>query len=270
MQKVGFSGAWRPCAPPCCTALLLAALLSASRPCPTWTRLGPDFPSGLPTSLLCRAAPPRTPCSLMPLSVSLCSRGPPDGPADLPHLLSLKPPSACCVPGTGGRASWPTAASGHTWCTDARRWHSGKCGDPRQWAAGHGWAERDRKWRGGVGWAGWQREGAAGPRSTEGSGRAQPPRLLRGSYVRHRTPVPPASREAGAVRRARGPARQAQPLALMSDAHPLSRLAPAAGGVLLAGLPEAHSGYSWPRPGPAQGPFSGPVQGREQGLGAEG
>lgn len=170
----------------------------------------------------------------------------------------------------GPRRPWPTAASGHTWCTDARRWHSGKCGDPRQWAAGHGWAERDRKWRGGVGWAGWQREGAAGPRSTEGSGRAQPPRLLRGSYVRHRTPVPPASREAGAVRRARGPARQAQPLALMSDAHPLSRLAPAAGGVLLAGLPEAHSGYSWPRPGPAQGPFSGPVQGREQGLGAEG
>lgn len=112
MQKVGFSGAWRPCAPPCCTALLLAALLSASRPCPTWTRLGPDFPSGLPTSLLCRAAPPRTPCSLMPLSVSLCSRGPPDGPADLPHLLSLKPPSACCVPGTGGRASSPQGPGG--------------------------------------------------------------------------------------------------------------------------------------------------------------
>ena len=102
---------------------------------------------------------------------------------------------------------------------------------------------------GGAVWAGLagKREGAAGPRSTEGSGRAQPPRLTRGSYVRHCTPPPP-SREAGAVRRARGPAWQAQPLALMSDAHPLSRLAPAAGGVLLAGLLEAHGSYSWPRP----------------------
>lgn len=83
------------------------ALLSASRPCPTWTRLGPDSPSGLPTSLVCRTTPPRTPCSLMPLSVSLCSRGPPDGPADLPHLLIPKPPNACCVLGTWGRASPP-------------------------------------------------------------------------------------------------------------------------------------------------------------------
>lgn len=86
---------------------LLAALLSASRPCRTWTQLGPDSPSGLPTSLLCRAAAPRTRCSLVPLSVSLCSQGPPDGPADLPHLLSPKPPNACCVPGTWGRASPP-------------------------------------------------------------------------------------------------------------------------------------------------------------------
>ena len=167
---MGFSGSWNRGTPPSCTALLLAALLSASRPCPTWTRLGPASPSGLPTSLLCRAAPPRTPRSLMPLSVSLCSQRPPDGPADLPHLLSPKPPSACCVPGTGGRASSPQGPGGpgpqRPQATPGTRMHGvgtqasvDTPRDPHQWAAGQGQAERDRKWRSGVGWARWQEGG---------------------------------------------------------------------------------------------------------------
>lgn len=72
------------------------------------------------------------------------------------------------------------------------------------------------------------------------------------------------------MQRARGPPRQAWPLALMSDAQPFPGWPPQLVGCCWPGCLRLTAATAGPGPGPAWGPFPGPAQGREQGLGRMG